>query len=486
MDSQPHLSENNFDLLSILKIIVDKKYNILFLTFLLISPFLLFNYISKLSSESLYGPIASTTINIENINSSELSSENFIESNVIEATKNLNGIDVKKIIPNILIVEGLPILSNELNRMLDKPKQYFNNYLNSDDEIRNFISEISSLNKNLITISVQLDNDLGINENVARKILNKFQSQIISSNDYSSPKSHNYFEDSINASAENMPNRAFLKFVTRYFNYIDEQLMSIEKNILRNQNVSIDHSDIKNNSASQDNTIIYSTYRDLSLLRINLEILQDKLMYSKNRDLIIDIKEKDLQEISDKITILKSNGAFFSNMVDINKSYILDRELNGDETNDLTSNDQDNNRQPGFYFNPNVVDKLIQYAADDSMMKEKIVSYYDRIETLEYNKINLERQIRNMKDDKSDYNSFSNKEYVLDINKYHKKFNDFYDGIIKRSVTRSQIIYPITVNTSKSMRLFDKYDYASLFLITLFLSIIFICLRTFYFGRYNS
>jgi len=91
-----------------------------------------------------------------------------------------------------------------------------------------------------------------------------------------------------------------------------------------------------------------------------------------------------------------------------------------------------------------------------------------------------------MKDDKSDYNSFSNKEYVLDINKYHKKFNDFYDSIIKKSVTSSQIIYPITVNTSKSMRLFDKYDYASLFLITLFLSIIFVCLRTFYFGRYNS
>jgi len=58
---------------------------------------------------------------------------------VVEATKNINGIDVEKIIPNILISEGLPSLNNELYKMLDKPKQYFNNFLNSDDEIKNFI-----------------------------------------------------------------------------------------------------------------------------------------------------------------------------------------------------------------------------------------------------------------------------------------------------------------------------------------------------------
>ncbi len=481
MDSQPQVSENNFDLLSILKIILDKKYNILFLTFLLISPFLLFNYISKLSSESLYGPIASTTINIENVNSSEFYNTNFIESTVIEATKNLNGIDVEKIIPNILISEGLPTLNNELNRMLDEPKQYFNNYLNSDEEIKNFISEISSLNKNLITISIQLDNGLGINENVARKILNNFQSQIILLNNYSSPESSNYFEDLINISEDNMSNRAFLKFVTRYFNYIDEQLIKIEKDLLNNESILIiDQPDIK------DNSIIYKTFRNLSFLRINLEILQDKLIYSKNRNIIIDIKEKDLQEISDKIRILKSNRAFFSNMVDINKPYISDRELDNDANNDFTSNDQDNNLQPGFYFNPNVVDKLIQYAADDTMMKEKIVTYYDRIETLEYSKINLERQIKNMKDDETNYKNFSNEEYILDINKFQKKFNNFYDNFIKTTFIRSQVVYPITVNTSKSMRLFNKYDYASLFLITLFLSMIFICLRSFYFGKYNS
>ena len=481
MDSQPQVSENNFDLLSILKIILDKKYNILFLTFLLISPFLLFNYISKLSSESLYGPIASTTINIENVNSSEFFNRIFIESTVIEATKNLNGIDVEKIIPNILISEGLPTLNNELNRMLDEPKQYFNNYLNSDEEIKNFISEISSLNKNLITISIQLDNGLGINENVARKILNNFQSQIILLNNYSSPESSNYFEDLINISEDNMSNRAFLKFVTRYFNYIDEQLIKIEKDLLNNESILIiDQPDIKNNS------IIYKTFRNLSFLRINLEILQDKLIYSKNRNIIIDIKEKDLQEISDKIRILKSNRAFFSNMVDINKPYISDRELDNDANNDFTSNDQDNNLQPGFYFNPNVVDKLIQYAADDTMMKEKIVTYYDRIETLEYSKINLERQIKNMKDDETNYKNFSNEEYILDINKFQKKFNNFYDNFIKTTFIRSQVVYPITVNTSKSMRLFNKYDYASLFLITLFLSMIFICLRSFYFGKYNS
>ena len=481
MDSQPQVSENNFDLLSILKIILDKKYNILFLTFLLISPFLLFNYISKLSSESLYGPIASTTINIENVNSSEFFNRIFIESTVIEATKNLNGIDVEKIIPNILISEGLPTLNNELNRMLDEPKQYFNNYLNSDEEIKNFISEISSLNKNLITISIQLDNGLGINENVARKILNNFQSQIILLNNYSSPESSNYFEDLINISEDNMSNRAFLKFVTRYFNYIDEQLIKIEKDLLNNESILIiDQPDIK------DNSIIYKTFRNLSFLRINLEILQDKLIYSKNRNIIIDIKEKDLQEISDKIRILKSNRAFFSNMVDINKPYISDRELDNDANNDFTSNDQDNNLQPGFYFNPNVVDKLIQYAADDTMMKEKIVTYYDRIETLEYSKINLERQIKNMKDDETNYKNFSNEEYILDINKFQKKFNNFYDNFIKTTFIRSQVVYPITVNTSKSMRLFNKYDYASLFLITLFLSMIFICLRSFYFGKYNS
>ena len=58
---------------------------------------------------------------------------------MVEATKNINGIDVEQIIPNILISEGLPSLNNELYKMLDKPKQYFNNFLNSDDEIKNFI-----------------------------------------------------------------------------------------------------------------------------------------------------------------------------------------------------------------------------------------------------------------------------------------------------------------------------------------------------------
>ena len=40
---------------------------------------------------------------------------------MVEATKNIDGIDVEKIIPNILISEGLPTLNNELYNMLDKP-----------------------------------------------------------------------------------------------------------------------------------------------------------------------------------------------------------------------------------------------------------------------------------------------------------------------------------------------------------------------------
>ena len=40
---------------------------------------------------------------------------------MVEAIKNIDGIDVEKIILNILISEGLPTLNNELYNMLDKP-----------------------------------------------------------------------------------------------------------------------------------------------------------------------------------------------------------------------------------------------------------------------------------------------------------------------------------------------------------------------------